>query len=68
MGVSNSVMCDHQCPIYEKCQRYLPSLDRKKDDHIDPMPYKGGKCGFFVELDEDYIVKKVTDFLNPFKN
>jgi hypothetical protein len=65
MGVSNSVMCDHKCPLHKKCHRYLPNLDRKTDDHIDPIPYKDGKCGFFVELDIDDIAEKVVNFLKP---
>lgn len=61
---NNNILCDHKCPLHEKCVRYLDVLDRTNTDHIDPMPYKNDKCSWFVEITEDDIVDKVQQIIN----
>jgi hypothetical protein len=68
MANSNSVLCDHPCPLHDKCARYSEGLDRKNTNHIDPMPYglnRADKCGHFEPIDHDFIIAKVVNFLKP---
>jgi hypothetical protein len=62
---NNAISCDHPCPLHESCARYLQGFDRKKIYHVDPMPYKNGKCSLFVALTEDDLIEKVNRIINP---
>lgn len=61
----NYTLCDFsECPLKEKCARYLEGLDRTKTDHFGNYPFKNGKCNYFEPFTEDDIIKKVTDIVN----
>lgn len=60
----NYTLCDFQCPIKDKCARYLEGLDRSKTDHFAFMPYKNGKCNFHEPLTEDDIIDRVNQIVN----
>lgn len=65
----NYTLCDFgKCVLKDKCARYLEGLDRAKTVHFATMPYKNGKCSFFVPLSEDDIIDKINNFLNPLNN
>jgi hypothetical protein len=50
---SKYLLCDHACPLSEQCARYCPTMDRRRTFHIDPSPYKDGKCSHFEEKEEE---------------
>lgn len=63
------ILCDFEiCPMKSKCAFYCPTMDKSKTVHYGSYPYEVLKGRCFEEIDVDDIVKKVTDFLNPFKN
>lgn len=65
---NNAISCDHKCPKHESCARFLEGFDRRNTFHFDPMPYKDGKCNWFVQLTEDDLIDKVNRIINPLKN
>lgn len=64
----NYTLCDYQCPLKDKCARYLEGLDRTKTDHFATYPYKNNKCNFYEPLTEDDIIDRIQSFLKPFNN
>jgi hypothetical protein len=61
---NNNILCDHKCPLHENCARYLEGIDRSKTFHVDPVPYKDGKCFLFTPLTEDDVIDKVNKIVN----
>jgi hypothetical protein len=60
---SNNTLCDHKCPKHNDCARYLEGLIRKNTLHLDPLPFKEGKCNFFEPLTEDEIIERVNKII-----
>jgi hypothetical protein len=44
------------CPLRDKCARYLPDLDKRTTIHFAPVPYQKekDKCNFY-EPDDDIL-------------
>lgn len=67
--MKTKTLCDFkECPIKNKCWRYLEGLDRTKTDHFALMPYKNGKCNFLEPLTEDDLAERVQNFINRLNN
>jgi hypothetical protein len=62
--MSKYTLCSGEgCPIKEDCGRYLPGLDKTKVNHFSPVPYKDGKCSFYVKFEPD-VFKELTSHNN----
>lgn len=56
-------LCDFkECPLHNECANYFDTIDKATTDHWAVMPYRKGKCDWFVPYDID---DKIKDF---FKN
>jgi hypothetical protein len=63
----STTLCDFKCPKHEKCAMYCEGFDKSKTFHWgkEPYNYRTNSCQGFAPIDEDYVIKKVVNFLKP---
>jgi hypothetical protein len=60
----NYTLCDYkECPLKEKCARYLEDLDRTKTNHFGTIPYNHEKneCNFCVSDETEEIIRQMLN-------
>jgi hypothetical protein len=52
-----------QCPLKDKCVRFMEDLDKTEFRHIATYPYKEDKkkCGYFISSDSIRIDQRIID-------